>query len=39
MSTVGQPECATQNRVIGLFRDEGYRYLGDWSARVTARVA
>ena len=34
MSTVGQPECATQNRVIALFRDElGYRYLGDWTDR------
>ena len=34
MSTIGQPECVTQNRVIGLFRDElGYRYLGDWSDR------
>ena len=32
MSTVGQPERATQNRVIDLFRDElGYRYLGDWT--------
>ena len=27
-------ERVTQNRVIGLFRDElGYRYLGDWTAR------
>ncbi|MEN9576754.1 MAG: hypothetical protein RL514_4609 [Verrucomicrobiota bacterium] len=35
MSTIGQPERATQNRVIGLFRDElGYRYLGDWTDRL-----
>ena len=34
MSTVGQPERATQNRVIALFRDElDYRCLGDWSDR------
>src|SRR6266513_2146818 len=34
MSTVGQPERATQNRVIALFRDElKYRYLGDWTDR------
>ncbi|HZL19975.1 MAG TPA: HsdR family type I site-specific deoxyribonuclease [Polyangia bacterium] len=32
--TVGQPERATQSRVIALFRDElGYRYLGDWTDR------
>ena len=34
MSNVGQPERATQDRVIALFRDElGYRYLGDWADR------
>jgi type I restriction enzyme R subunit len=34
MSSVGQPERATQNRVIALFRDElGYRYLGNWADR------
>src|ERR1035437_3304641 len=34
MSNVGQPERATQNRVIALFRDElHYRYLGDWIDR------
>jgi len=34
MSTIGQPERATQDRVIALFRDElGYRYLGDWTDR------
>jgi type I restriction enzyme R subunit len=32
--TIGQPERATLNRVIALFRDElGYRYLGDWRDR------
>lgn len=31
---IGQPERATQKRVIDLFRDElGYRYLGDWTDR------
>jgi type I restriction enzyme R subunit len=34
MSIVGQPERATQNRVIALFRDElGYHYLDDWTDR------
>ena len=34
MSTVGQPESVTQNRVIALFRNElGYHYLGDWTDR------
>ena len=34
MSDIGQPERATQNRVIALFRDElDYRYLGDWTDR------
>lgn len=36
MNFVGQPERATQNRVIALFRDElEYRYLGDWTDRDT----
>lgn len=34
MTLVCQPERATQNRVIALFRDElGYRLLGDWTDR------
>jgi type I restriction enzyme R subunit len=34
MSTIGQPERASQNRLIALFRDElRYRYLGDWTDR------
>ncbi len=34
MTTIGQPERATQDRIIALFRDEmGYRYLGDWTDR------
>lgn len=34
MSTVGQSERATQDRIVRLFRDElGYRTLGDWTDR------
>ena len=34
MPDIGQPERATQNRVIALFRDElSYTYLGDWTDR------
>ena len=34
MSDVDQPERATQDRVIALFRDElGYRYIGDRADR------
>lgn len=32
--TIGQPERATQNRVVALFRNElGYQALGDWTDR------
>ena len=34
MSTIGQPERATQNRIIALFRDElRHRYFRDWTDR------
>lgn len=34
MSDIDKPERVTQNRIVGLFRDElGYRYLGDWTGR------
>lgn len=33
MSTVGQIERITQNRVVNLFRQLGYTYLGDWETR------
>ncbi len=34
MTTIGQPERATQNRIIALFRDElGYFYHGDYTHR------
>jgi len=36
VTSVGQPERATQERVIALFRDDlGYRYLGDWTDRAS----
>ena len=39
MSSIGQPECATQNRVIALCRDElGYRFLGDWTDRTNSNI-
>ena len=35
MGSIGQPERATQNRIIDLFRDElHYDYLGDWTDRL-----
>ena len=33
MSTVGQIERITQNRVVNLFRQLGYTYLGNWETR------
>ena len=33
MTTIGQPEHVTQARVIALFQELGYRYLGDWTDR------
>lgn len=34
VNSIGQPERATQNRVIALFCNElGYRFLGDWTDR------
>lgn len=39
MSTIGQPERATQERVLALFRDElKYRYLGDWTDRTNSNI-
>ena len=34
MSSIGQPERTTQDRLIALFRDQlEYRYVGDWNDR------
>lgn len=39
MSTIGQPERATQDRVLAVFRDElKYRYLGDWTDRANSNI-
>jgi len=39
MSTIGQPERHTQNRVIALFRQElDYRFLGDWTDRQNSNI-
>jgi type I restriction enzyme R subunit len=39
MSTIGQPERVTQDRVLALFRDElKYRYLGDWTDRANSNI-
>jgi hypothetical protein len=36
MSSVGQREKRTQQRVVTLFREQlGYDYLGDWTDRAT----
>lgn len=33
MSNIGQIERITQNRVVNLFRQLGYTYLGNWETR------
>jgi type I restriction enzyme R subunit len=36
MSSIGQIERFTQNRIVQLFRHEpGYNYLGNWEDRLT----
>jgi len=36
---IGEPERATQNRVIALFRDRlGWRYLGNWTDRANSNI-
>lgn len=37
MNTVGQRERITQNRVVNLFRQLGYTYLGNWETRAHNR--
>ena len=40
MNDIGQPERATQHRVIALFRDElGYRFLGNWTDRAATATS
>lgn len=38
MTTVGQREIATQQRLIGLFKQLGYTYLGHWKDRGGSNV-
>src|SRR5438128_2700969 len=39
MSTVGQKERATQNRVVELLREQlGYRHLGNWEDRENSNI-
>ena len=38
MSTVGQREIATQQRLIELFKHLGYAYLGHWKDRGGSNV-
>ena len=36
---IGEPERATQDRVIALFKQRlGWRYLGDWSDRANSNI-
>lgn len=37
MSIVGQLERITQNRVVKLFEQLGYNYLGNWDTRANNR--
>lgn len=39
MDTIGQPESATQKRIITLFQEElGYEYLGNWRSRSNSNL-